>query len=117
VLVAVYDAPDLVATRLVDGKITLVHRRLWGALATLAEAGRIARARLARVTEKHTASGRHETHDTPFPRWLPLDLPRPGVDEALSQLGASLAASLLRSDDAAPRSPGSAGRAARARRR
>ncbi|MDB4965113.1 MAG: hypothetical protein JWN44_802 [Myxococcales bacterium] len=116
-LVELSGSPDVVSTRLVDGKVTLVHRRLWAALATLAHAGRIDRARMARVTQEHTASGRHEKHEEPFPAWLPRGLERPGVEEAISLLGEPLAGSLLRPADAAPRSRSSAGRAARARRR
>ena len=32
VLTHLMESPDLVATRLINGKITLVHRRLWPAL-------------------------------------------------------------------------------------
>ena len=55
--------------RLVDGKITYVHRRLWPALVRLA--GRFPRVRLAAVTEVHTAAGRHEIRLTQFPQWVP----------------------------------------------
>jgi len=116
-LTAVYDAPDLVALRLVDGKITLVHEKLWAPLAALAHAGRIDRARMAKVTEEHTASGRHVAHEEPFPTWLPRGLELPSEEDALSALGAPLVASLLRPGGAAPRSRASAGRAARGRRR
>jgi hypothetical protein len=116
-LVALDDSPDVVALKLVGGKLTLVHRRLWPALATLAYDGRIDKARLTMVTQEHTASGRHEKHEERFPLWLPRGLPLPSVDDALSQLGELRDALLLRSGDAAPRSPASAGRAARARRR
>jgi hypothetical protein len=117
-LVAVYESRDVVATKLVDDKLTLVHRRLWAPLAALAYRGRIEPARLTKVTQEHTAAGRHEKKELPFPSWLPKKLALPATeDEALSQLGASLAASLLRSGGAEPRSPASAGRAARGRRR
>lgn len=62
------DAGILVC-RLVEGKLTLVHSRLWPALAAAAPV--LGPARLARVTEEHTASGRHVNHETPFPAWLP----------------------------------------------
>ncbi len=114
---AVYASPDIVATTIVDGKLTLVHRALWPALATLGYEGRIDRARLGRVTEEHTDAGRHEKHVEPFPDWLPSGLRLPSVDEALSQLGERSDALLLRRDDGAPRSPPTAGRGARARRR
>ena len=116
-LVAVYAAPDIVATRLVDGKITLIHRRLWAPLATLTYAERIDRARMARVTQEHTEAGRHEAHEEPFPDWLPRGLALPSEAAALSALGAPLAASLLPRGGGAPRSRASAGRAARGRRR
>ena len=116
-LTAVYDSPDVVATKLVDGKLTLIHRRLWPALATLAYEGRIDKTRLTMVTQEHTASGRHEKREELFPLWLPRGLKLPSVDEALSQLGELRDALLPRSGGAAPRSPASAGRAARARRR
>jgi hypothetical protein len=113
----VYASPDVVALKLVDGKLTLVHRALWPALATLGYEGRLDRACLAKVTQEHTAAGRHEKHEEPFPEWLPRGLKLPSLDEALSRLGARTGALPLRSGGAAPRSPSSAGRAARGRRR
>jgi len=74
-------ADQVVFTRLVDGKVTLIHRRLWPALAALAP--RIGRARLARVVQEHTPSGKHVTHETPFPDWLPAELPV--LDEAAAR--------------------------------
>src|SRR5881628_2865401 len=55
---AIRRSPDVLVCRLVDGKITYVHRRLWPALVRLA--GRFPRARLAALTEVHTAAGRHQ---------------------------------------------------------
>jgi hypothetical protein len=88
----VNEHPDIVACRLVDGKLTLVHRRLWPALA--AAAPRIAPARLARVRQEHTASGRHENRETPFAEWLPAQAAREGAamtaEQALAALGQSI---------------------------
>src|SRR4051794_37856858 len=67
----VRDSPDVVATRLVNGKVTLIHRRLWPALVRLAS--RFPPERLAALHEEHTASGRHRTTTTPFPDWVPPD--------------------------------------------
>jgi hypothetical protein len=106
---------DVVFTRLVDGKLTIVHARLWPVLAALA--GRIDRARLSKITQEHTPSGKHVSHEEPFPAWLPPDLPSLSEADALSALGAPLAASLLQSSGGAPRSRASAGPKARARRR
>ena len=72
VLQAVSHDPDVLVCRLVDGKVTLVHRRLWPALA--AAAPLLDAARLARVTQEHTARGHHENREQPFPDWLPADV-------------------------------------------
>jgi hypothetical protein len=63
------DHPDVVRTRLLGGKVTLVHRRLWPALVALAD--RFPAERLAAVHEEHTASGRHRVTEEPFPDWVP----------------------------------------------
>jgi len=67
----VRDSPDVVALRLLNGKVTLVHRRLWPALVCLAAA--FPGDRLAAVTEVHTAQGAHRTINVPFPEWVPAD--------------------------------------------
>lgn len=71
ILQAVCDSPEVLVCRLVDRKITLVHRRLWPALVRLADA--FAPEQLAQVREEHTPSGRHRTRAIPFPNWVPLD--------------------------------------------
>lgn len=62
---AVRDCPDVLVCRLVDGKITYVHRRLWPALVRVAE--RFPRKHLAKIDEKHTASGKHVSEEVAFP--------------------------------------------------
>ena len=37
VLTRVLDSPDVIATRVVDGKVTLIHRRVWPALVRVAD--------------------------------------------------------------------------------
>jgi hypothetical protein len=69
---AVRDSPDVLACRLVDGKITFVHRRLWPALVCIAD--RFEPAQLARLHEVHSASGKHLIEQTPFPDWVPADV-------------------------------------------
>ena len=76
---AVRDSPDVLVCRLVDGKITFVHRRLWPAL--LRMAGRFDAKRLARLHEVHSVSGKHVIKQTPFPDWVPV-----GVLAAANQL-------------------------------
>lgn len=85
---AVRDAPEILVCKLVDDKVTYVHERLWPALARLAE--RFARERLARVREVHTASGKHELQEAPFPDWVPKT-----VSAAAKRLSEAEAATLL----------------------
>jgi hypothetical protein len=61
----------VIATRLVDGKVTLIHRRLWPALVRVADD--LSRVRLAALHEEHTASGAHRTTEIPFPTWVPSE--------------------------------------------
>ena len=88
VLLHVLASSDVVATRLIDGKVTLIHRRLWPALVRVAD--RFALTRLAAIDEEHTATGAHRRVETPFPDWVPAeDLAAAAnltVDEALDQL-------------------------------
>jgi hypothetical protein len=87
---AVRDCPDVLVCRLIDGKITYVHRRLWPALVRVAE--RFPRDHLAQVNEKHTSSGRHVKDEVAFPRWVSQELATEArqLDEesALGELGA-----------------------------
>jgi hypothetical protein len=87
---AVRDCPDVLVCRLVDGKVTYVHRRLWAALVRVAE--RFPRKHLAKVYEKHTASGRHVKEELAFPRWVSRELStearRLDEKDALAELGA-----------------------------
>lgn len=65
---AVRESPDVLICRLVEGKITYVHRRLWPALIRLA--AELGRDRLAAIHEVHTASGKHVLKVRAFPRWV-----------------------------------------------
>jgi hypothetical protein len=96
---AIFDAinvldasPDVVRTRLVNGKVTLVHRRLWPALVRVAD--RFPPERLAAISEEHTASGAHRATTQDFPDWVPPDVRRTaeGLSEAdaLAELPACL---------------------------
>ena len=67
-------SPDVLTCRLVDGKITYVHRRLWPALVRLAS--RFSKHRLAAVKEVHTLTGKHKLLITPFPEWVPKEVLR-----------------------------------------
>ncbi len=66
---AVSESPEILVCKLVGGKVTFVHRRLWPALVKLA--GRFQKAQLARIWEEHTESGAHATKQLAFPKWVP----------------------------------------------
>ncbi|HEY0589047.1 MAG TPA: hypothetical protein VGD52_23130 [Pseudoduganella sp.] len=71
VLSEVQNHGDILLCRLLAGKLTLVHRRLWPAVAALA--GELPAEALARVRQVHTANGKHVNEAIPFPQWLPPD--------------------------------------------
>jgi hypothetical protein len=85
----VADSPDILSCRLVGGKVTFVHRRLWPALVRAAT--RFPRERLAQVREEHTELGRHETHEIPYPKWVPPEVKaqakKLSLAEAIHELG------------------------------
>jgi hypothetical protein len=55
--------------RLVGGKTTYVHRRLWPGLVRLAQ--EIGPSRLDAIREEHTKSGAHKLVTVVFPQWVP----------------------------------------------
>jgi hypothetical protein len=69
---AVRDSDDVLVCRLIKGKITFVHRRLWPALVRAAD--RLPPDGLARVREVHTTSGHHVIEKVPFPDWVPANV-------------------------------------------
>ncbi len=83
------DSPDVLVCRLIAGKITYVHRRLWPALVRLSE--RLPHSRLARIREVHTASGKHVVEESRFPAWVSREVAAQASEldkeSALRQLG------------------------------
>lgn len=88
------DDDDIRCFKLVDHKITFVHRRLWPALAKLAQAGVLDAERVTAIQQEHMPTGEHRNITMPFPDWVPDDAMATAeslsVDEAKSQLGAWL---------------------------
>ena len=72
ILEVVTDSEEILVCRLVKGKITLVHRRLWPALARLA--AHFPPDRISKVKQEHTSSGRHVNKEVPFPLWVPPEV-------------------------------------------
>jgi len=69
---AVRDSADVLVCRLVDGKITFLHRQLWTALVRIAV--RFDAKQLARLREVHSASGKHVIEEMPFPDWVAAEV-------------------------------------------
>jgi hypothetical protein len=86
---ALSEHADVLVCKLVDGKVTYVHRRLWPALVKLA--ARFEKSRLAKVDNEHTASGAHRSVSTPFPEWVPDDVRREAARLSVSDAEAALA--------------------------
>jgi hypothetical protein len=125
VLSAVCDSPEVLYCRLLGGKVTLVHRRLWPALVRLAS--RFDPAHLAAIREEHTASGRHQAHSVPYPEWVPAEvhaearaLTEEAAERALGPIAAGASAPRptprRRTSPPTPPARGGSGRPARARR-
>src|SRR4026208_215350 len=71
---AIRASPEVLVCRLVSGKVTYVHRRVWSALVALA--GRFPLERLTAIQEVHTPAGKHKLVVTPFPDWVPKEILR-----------------------------------------
>jgi hypothetical protein len=89
---AIRESKDVLVCRLVGGKVTYVHRRLWPALVRLAE--QFDARHLAALREVHTATGKHKIAVTAFPEWVPSEIIR-----AAASLTAKQAAEMLRIDE------------------
>ena len=85
----VRDCDQILVCRLVGGKITYVHRRLWPAIVRLAKS--LDQKTLAALQEEHTPSGAHRVRTIPFPRWVPPEVRQAAKsiseEEAHLQLG------------------------------
>ncbi len=101
----VSDSAEVVVCRLVDGKVTFVHRLAWPAVVRLSD--RFPKERLAAVRQIHTEAGKHVVEETPFPRWVPQDVleasRRLGETEAIAFLGEALVRDLSSAGAARPR--------------
>ena len=100
VLAQVSESEDVLVCRLLHGKLTLVHRRLWPAL--VRTAARFEPAQLGRVREEHMPSGRHVTNTVAFPLWVPSAVHEQAAllteEQALAALGAAVTAAQTRTE-------------------
>src|SRR6266705_1091213 len=72
ILSTVTESDQVLVCRLINGKVTLVHRRLWTSLVRLAD--HFAPEQIAQVRDEHTPSGRHVSREVPFPKWVAPDV-------------------------------------------
>ncbi len=86
---AVRNSSDVLVCRLLDGKVTYIHRRLWPAIVRLADS--LGRTKLAAIHEEHQLSGAHKVHLIPFPKWVPREIQQVAKElseqQAICQLG------------------------------
>jgi len=87
---AIADSRDVLVCRLIGGKVTYVHRRLWPALVRLA--GRFRKTQLAMVRNEHTASGAHRVRRQAFPAWVPASVMKEAKALSVAEAEASLQA-------------------------
>ncbi|MDB4956748.1 MAG: hypothetical protein JWO36_4317 [Myxococcales bacterium] len=83
------DSDDVRCFKLVEGKITLAHRRVWPALVRLAKDGVLGADRVASLQQEHMPTGEHRNFVTPYPEW---------VDEATAHHAETLSADEARSE-------------------
>ena len=82
------DSPDVLTCRVVNGKVTFVHRRVWPALVRLADL--FPKHRLAAIQEVHTQAGAHRVITKPFALWVPDDVKTAGRGLSVEQAAATL---------------------------
>ncbi|HEX4584032.1 MAG TPA: hypothetical protein VH183_04325 [Burkholderiaceae bacterium] len=114
ILEALARSPDILTCRLVGGKVTFVHRRLWPAL--VRTAGGFDRDRLAQVEQEHTAAGYHVSRDIPFPKWVPREVMEEARSLSEEEARSALAALFLPSAKAVDTGRGKAPRRTTGRR-
>jgi hypothetical protein len=109
VLEELYESPEVISCKLVEGKVTLIHRRLWPAILRLVPQRR--GPALDRALQEHTASGAHRSVTQLYPSWISAEARAeaatlseaearallgslaPALDAALSAIGAAVSAS------------------------
>ena len=112
---AVSDNDDVLVCKLIDGKVTYVHRRLWPALVKLAS--RFDRQRLAKIWNEHTQTGAHKSRAIAFPKWVSDDVKRAAAALSVAAAEALLPRALVVDADAPSAAPAAASGTARRRAR
>ena len=71
---AARSSEQVLVCRLIAGKVTYVHRRLWPSI--VRAKNHLDVKAIARLEERHSDAGRHLVVETPFPDWVPEDVAR-----------------------------------------
>ena len=69
---SICESGEVLVCKLVGGKVTYVHRRLWPALVKLAS--RFQKGRLSKIWNEHTRTGAHRARIIAFPDWVPREV-------------------------------------------
>lgn len=69
---ALRDSEAILVCRLIAGKVTFIHQRLWPSL--LRVGSQFPSGALAKLQEQHMASGQHTIVETPFPNWASAEV-------------------------------------------
>ena len=85
---AVRASKEVLVCRLLGGKVTYVHRRLWPAVVKLRD--QFEPKYLSAIREIHTPQGKHKISAVAFPKWVPAE-----VAVEAKNLSASKAAEML----------------------
>jgi hypothetical protein len=84
------DRPDLVSTRLINKRVTLLHARVWPSIVRVSD--QLGVEGLAAIHSEHSASGAHHSVEIAYPSWVPaatmLEAASLSVDEAFANLPA-----------------------------
>jgi hypothetical protein len=82
------ESPDIVSTRLINQRVTLLHSRVWPSVVRASE--HLGVERLAAIHSEHTDRGAHRSVEVDFPQWVPAETLREAallsLDEALAIL-------------------------------
>jgi hypothetical protein len=88
ILSVIDDSPDVVSTRLINHKLTLLHTRIWPSVVRVSEF--LGALRLASIHSEHMPSGAHRSFEVDFPSWVPTETLRAAtslsVEEAFALL-------------------------------
>ena len=85
---AVRSSGEVVVCRIVNRKVTYVHRRLWASIFRVREM--FDGEDLGAISEIHSSTGKHKVETVPFPDWVPTDVMKEAEALTFSQAASNL---------------------------